>query len=191
MSTRPWRSKWSIVPRPFLPSTPDACASSTMTRGLVAIRDVADAGQRRDVAVHRENAVRDDQDRAVLAVRAALVARVAQDLVQAVDVAMREDRARRLGHAHAVDDRGVIELITDDQVVLAGDCRDRAAVGGQARLKRQHRLDVLEVGEPALELLEQARVAGDRAHGARADAEVADGLVRPPRRRCGCVVRPR
>ena len=30
MSTRPCMSKWSIVPRPFLPNTPLACASSTI-----------------------------------------------------------------------------------------------------------------------------------------------------------------
>ena len=121
-----------------------ACASSTMTRRLVAIRDVADAGQRRDVAVHREDAVRDDQDRAVRAVRAAAGARVAQDLLEAVDVAMRKYRARRLGHADAVDDRGVVELVADDQVALARDRRDRAAVGGEARLEASARLDVLE-----------------------------------------------
>ena len=101
-------------------------------RRLVAIRDVADAGQRRDVAVHREDAVRDDEDRAVRPVRAAAGARVAQHLLEAVDVAMRKDGPRRLGQANAVDDRRVIELVADDQVALVGDRRDRAAVGGQA-----------------------------------------------------------
>ncbi len=31
MSTRPWRSKWSTVPRPLRPRTPEAWASSTIT----------------------------------------------------------------------------------------------------------------------------------------------------------------
>ena len=85
-------------------------------RRLVAIGHVADAGQRRDVAVHREDAVGDDQDRPVRAVGAAVGARLAQHLLEAVDVAMREDGARRLRQAHAVDDRGVVELVADDQV---------------------------------------------------------------------------
>ena len=87
-------------------------------RRLVALGDVADAGQRRDVAVHGEDAVGDDQDVRYGAVRAARGARVAQDLLEAVDVAVREDGARRLGQAHAVDDRGVVQLVADDQVAL-------------------------------------------------------------------------
>ena len=144
-----------------------------MTRRLVALGDLADAGQRRDVAVHREDAVGDDEDVAVRAVRAAAGTRVAQHLLKAVDVAVREDGARRLGQADAVDDRGVVELVADDQVALVGDGRDDAAVGGEARLERQHGLDVLEVCQAALELLEQLVSPGDRAHRARAHAEFA------------------
>ena len=112
------------------------------------------------------------------AVRAARGARVAQHLLEAVDVAVREDGARRLGQPDAIDDRGVVELVADDQVALGGDGRDDAAVGGQAGLERQHRLDVLEVRQPALQLLDQLVVAGDRAHRARAHAQLADGLQR-------------
>src|SRR5258708_1873121 len=34
MCTRPWQFKWSMVPRPLRPSTPDACASSTIMMQL-------------------------------------------------------------------------------------------------------------------------------------------------------------
>ena len=146
-------------------------------RSLIPVGDVANAGQRRDVAVHRKDAVGDDEDRSIRAARAARSAGIAQHLLQAIDVAMREDGACRLRQPNAVDDRGVIELVADDQVGVGRDRRNCSAVGGQARLQRQHCFDMLEIGQALLELLDQLGRAGDRAHGAGAHTELADGLL--------------
>ena len=135
-----------------------------------------DLRQRRDVAVHAEDAVRDDEDQAVrrpARVGAALLAGLAQQLAQGRGVLVREDDARRLAHPHAVDDRGVVERVGDDQVVLAGHDRDDAGVGGEARLEGQHRLGVLELGQLGLEPLVDRHVAGDRPDRAGAGPEVA------------------
>ena len=99
-----------------------------------------DPGEWRDVAVHREDAVGDDQDQPVARRRPArpVLARLAQDLAQRVDVGVRVDLARRLRQPHAVDDRGVVERVGHDEVRLAGDGRDDPGVGGEARLEGQH-----------------------------------------------------
>ena len=146
--------------------------------GLVPLGDLADAGQRGDVAVHAEDAVGDDQDVLVGALRAARRAGFAQDLLEAVHVAVREDRPRGLREAYAVDDRGVVQLVADDQVALPGDGRDDAAVGGEARLEGERRLHVFEDRQATLQLLVQLHGAGDGAHGTRPDAQVAGGPER-------------
>ena len=69
----------------------------------------------------------------------------------------------------------MVELVADDQVVLAGDGRDDAAVGGEAGLVGQHGLGVLEGRQPPLQLLVELHRAGDRPDGAAADAQVTDG----------------
>ncbi len=76
-----------------------------------------DPGQRRDVAVHREDAVGHDEDEAVLAVAApGPSAAPREDLAQRGHVTVRVDLSRRLRQAHAVDDRGVVERVRHDQV---------------------------------------------------------------------------
>ena len=52
-------------------------------------------------------------------------------------------------------------------------------------------LDLLELGEPPLELHVDLHRAGDGADRPDADAEVLDRLRAPPARSRGCVVRPR
>jgi hypothetical protein len=149
-----------------------------------------DARQRRDVAVHAEDAVGGHQDRPIrppadldLAAPGGnldlvLRAGVAQQAPQGFDVLVREDDPRRLAHAHAVDDRGVVERVRDDQVVLAGQDRDDARVGREARLEGQDRLGVLEVGQLGLELLVDRHRAGDRPNRPRACPEIAGGRDR-------------
>ncbi len=133
-----------------------------------------DAGQRRDVAVHREDAVGHDEDQSIRPGRPGL----AQDVAQRLDVLVREDLAGSLGEAHPVDDRGVVELVGHDEVALAGDRRDHARVRREARLERQDRLGSLELGELGLELLVQRHRSGDRPDRAGAGSVVLDRLQR-------------
>ena len=130
-----------------------------------------EVGQRTEVAVHREHAV-GDQD---LALRGR---QLLEDLARGVDVLVRKHLDRRAAQPAAVDDARVIQLIGDDDVVLGEDGRDGAGVGGEAALKHHDGLDVLELGEAALELHVHLHRAGDRAHRARADAVLADGVER-------------
>ena len=100
-----------------------------------------DPGQWRDVAVHAEHAVGDDEDQPVglAASRPAVADRLVEHGPQRVDVGVGVDLARRLRQAHAVDDRGVVEAVADDQVGLAGDRRDDAGVGREPGLEGQDR----------------------------------------------------
>ena len=152
-------------------------------RRFVPVGDVADAGQRRDVAVHREDAVGDDQDRSIRRRSGRPMARASRSTFSSPSTSRCGKTAR-----DAFDSRtpSMIEAWLSSSLTIRSrvgrDRRDRAAVGGQARLQRQHRLDVLEIGQPPLELLDQLRRAGDRAHGAGA-RRPARGLPCPPPRR--------
>ena len=57
---------------------------------------------------------------------------------------MGEDLDRGARQARAVDDAGVIQLVGDDEVVLAEDRRDRARVGREAALEDHAGLGLLE-----------------------------------------------
>jgi hypothetical protein len=122
-----------------------------------------DPGQRRDVAVHREDAVGHDEDESVGAAVRPYIRRLAEDLPEGIDVGVGVDLARRLREPHPVDDRGMVELVRDDEVGLAGDRRDEPGVGGEAGLEGQDGLCALERGEAGFELLVEGHRPGDRA----------------------------
>ena len=71
--------------------------------------------------------------------------------------------ARQTG---AVDDGGVVELVGDDEVVLAQHGGDRARIGGESGLKDHAGFDVLEAGDLFLQLHVDLHGAGDGAHRA-------------------------
>ncbi|MNX87941.1 hypothetical protein D3C86_1198950 [compost metagenome] len=139
--------------------------------GLVLLGDLDDVRQRRDVPVHREDAVGDDQGAAV----------VALDLVehpaQVRHVLVLEDGDLGAAQAAAVDDARVVELVGDDHVLLAEHRRDRPRVGREARLEDQGGFGVLEGRDLGLELHVLAHGARDGADRARTCAELVDGLV--------------
>ena len=120
-----------------------------------------------------------------------VLARLAQDLAQRLDVGVRVDLARRLRQAHAVDDRGVVERVRDDQVGLAGDRRDDAGVGGEPGLEGQDGGHVLERRQLRLERLVHRHRPGDRADRAAAGPELADGRAAAASHTRGWWVSPR
>ena len=66
----------------------------------------------------------------------------------------------------------------DDHRTLRREDRDDAGVAGESGLEGEHRLDVLERGQPRLELLVERHRAGDRPHRAGARTVALDRLDR-------------
>jgi hypothetical protein len=141
--------------------------------GVVALGQVADRGQRGQVAVHREHAVGGDQP-------VAGIGRVAQAPLELVHVAVCEPQPAGLAEADAVDDRGVVERIGDDRVLGAEQRLEEAAVGVEARAVQDRILAAEEARQPLLELAVHLLGAADEAHRRHA---VAPPLERLPRGR--------
>ena len=123
-----------------------------------------------DVAIHRKDAVGDEE------FAARLVLDFAEQLFGVGDVFVAEDFDLRAGEAGAVDDGGVIELVGDDEVFFAEDSGDGAGVGGESALEDDAGFDILEAGDFLLQLHVDFHGSGDGANGAGADTVVADGL---------------
>ena len=90
--------------------------------GAVTAAQLGDLGQRRDVALHREDAVDDDQDAA--AVAGGLLERV----LEPVDPVVAEGAQLGAREDAAVEDRGVVAGVDDDGVAGAEDRPERAEV---------------------------------------------------------------
>ena len=98
-----------------------------MTMASWSAGRVADVAERGDEPVHREDAVGDDELEA-----GARRLGLAQPGLQVGDVAVAVAVPLRLAQADAVDDRGVVELVADDGVLLAEERLEEAAVGVEA-----------------------------------------------------------
>ncbi len=107
--------------------------------------------QRRQVAVHREDPVGDDQRGAPLG--------LAQPPGEVLDVAVAVDEGLGPGEATAVDDAGVVELVGEDRLARPGEGRDRAGIRQVAGAEEQRRLVSLEAGQPLLQPAVGAHVA--------------------------------
>ena len=129
----------------------------------VAVGELADAGQRRDRAVHREHAVGHDEARA-------RALGLAQPGFELAEVAVVVAQALRLRQADAVDDARVVERVRDDRVLLAGQRLEQAAVGVEAGRVEDGVLGAEEGREPALELAVHGLGPADEAHRGHAVA---------------------
>ena len=89
----------------------------------VGAAEIDDRGQVADVALHREDAVDDDQD------AAAVLGRASQHLLQFVHLVVAKGAQFGAGDADAVEDRGVVAGVADHRVGRAEDRPDRADVG--------------------------------------------------------------
>ena len=123
-----------------------------------------------DVAVHRKDAVGDDE------LLAGIVLDLLEQLFAVRDVFVAEDLDPGAGEACTVDDAGVVELVGEDEVFFAEDGAYGAGVGGEAGLEDYAGFDVLEAGDFFFELHVDAHGAGDGAYGSGAYAVVFDGL---------------
>ncbi len=161
-STSPSSPASATAPRPPGPSVPVPCASSTITRTSWRRASATISSQRSDVAVHREDAVGDDQ-------RAAAVG-VAQSPREVLGVVVAVDERLRAREPAAVDDRRVVELVGEDDLAAPGERRDHPEVGQVARAEQQRALHPLERGDPLLEPAVQRHVPRHEPRRARADA---------------------
>src|ERR1700722_2162463 len=132
--------------------------------GTVSLGDLGELVDGADVAIHREDAVGDEQ------FVAGLLLDLLQQLLCVGDVFVAEDLDLRAGEPCAVDDAGVVELVGEDEVVFAKDGADSAGVGCEARLKDDAGLDAFEGCDLFFELDVDAHGAGDSADGAGAYA---------------------
>ena len=139
--------------------------------GAVALGEIADLGQRRDVAVHRIQALAGDQFRPV-------GAGGAQQFFQMRHVAVAEHLALAAGLADAFDHRIVVERIRQDQAVRnqLADGRDAGLVRDIARGEQQCGFLAVQIGQFLLELHQRVMGAGDVAGAAGAGADPGRGL---------------
>jgi hypothetical protein len=142
---------------------------------VVAVRELDDLRQRRDVAVESEHAVGGDQ-------RAAAVGLVQPPgEVLGVGVAVREHVRPR--QPAAVGDRRVCELVVENDLAPARERGDHAEVGERAGPEHDRGVGSREAREALLEPPVQGHGAGGHPGGAGADApahrRVRRGLPHP------------
>ena len=133
----------------------------------VLARDRQHLRERCDVAIHRVDAVEDDEHPPKLARRSR------DRLFERGDVSVREHPCARVRELAAVDDRRVVEGVRDDHVALPGQRGDHADVRHVAGAEREGRLGTEECGELVLECLVQVEVPGDEPRAPGCTAELA------------------
>ena len=140
---------------------------------LVLVREIAYLLEGGYDAVHREDAVGDDE----LEARTGLCRRL-QLLFEVGHVAVRVAEALRLAETDAVDDRRVVEGVGDYRVIGPEKRLEDAAVRVEARAEEDAVVGLGEVRDDALELLVERVRSADEADGAHAVAVLRGRLAR-------------
>ena len=137
----------------------------------VALGQIADLGQWRDVAVHRIEAFAGDQ---LWPIRSC----GAQQLLKMGHVAVAENLPLAAGLANAFDHRIMVERIRQDQAVRnePGDRCDAGLVRHIARSEQERCLLAVEIGEFCLELDQRMMRTGDIAGATGASTDAGRGL---------------
>src|SRR2546422_621353 len=97
--------------------------------GLIPRRQIDDVFERRDVSIHAEDSVGNNED-------SPETISILQLLFQVSHIFVLVDSPLSLGHSRAVNNASVIELVANDQVPLINKRKDRPRVRGVTRLKR-------------------------------------------------------
>ena len=132
-----------------------------------------DLGDRRDVAVHRIEALEHDELRAVARLGG-------EQLLEMADVVVPPDPLLAAGAPDALDHRIVVERVGQDEAIgqEAGDGRDRRQIGDPAGGEDERRRLAVQVGKLGLELDDRIVGAGNVAGSARAGPMGAGRLDR-------------
>ena len=159
------------MPRPPGPTNPTACESSTRTRASYRSARSQIRSSGREVAVHREDAVGDDHPGAGPGRRDQLRLQVGH---VGVPVAV----AGRLGEAHPVDDRRVVEGVGDDRVLRAEEGLEDAAVRVEAGGEQDGVLGAEERRELRLQRLVQGLGPADEPDAGHPEAPPGERVGR-------------
>ena len=137
----------------------------------VFLGEIADRLDRRDVAVHRVEALEHDQLRPLARLRG-------EQLFEVLHVVVAPDLLFGAGLAHALDHRVVVPGVGEDQAVRQQlrDGRDAGLVRHVAGGEDERRLLAVQVGKLRLQLDQRMVGAGDVARAARARAHARRGL---------------
>ena len=158
MSTRPATPQCSGVPRPVLPMKPVAWRVVHHHERAGACRP----GRRSSASGATSPSI--EKTPSVTIIRKRADARLLQLGLEVAHVDVLVDEALRLAQPHAVDDRGVVELVGEDRVVRAEQRLEDAAVRVEAGRVEDRVLHAEERGDPLLELAVQRLRAADEAH---------------------------
>ena len=168
-STSPLRPASATVPRPPGPTVPVACASSTISRQRCRwARPSRPSSGARSPSIEKRPSV---------TISDALSPADPQPPGQVLEVAVAVDEGLGPRQPAAVDDAGVVQLVAEDDLVLAGEGRDHAGVGQVPGAEQERRLIALELGQAFLERPVRSHPARDQARG--------PGPGAPPDRRLG------
>jgi hypothetical protein len=134
--------------------------------GAVALRQVADRVDRRNVAIHRVHALEDDELRP-------LVPGLRKKLLEMAHVVVAENRLLAARALDALDHGGVVERVRQDQAIGQEFCDrgDAGLVRHVAGGEHEGRLLAVQVRELALQLDKRVARAGDVAGAAGSDAD--------------------
>ena len=129
----------------------------------MSLADPDELAEVRLLALHREDAVGHHQAEARGRV-------LREHLLERLRVVVRHAEALRLAEAHAVDDRGVVELVGVEPVGLVQDRGEEPLVGVPAGHVEDRVVRAEEGGDLRLELLVQRLRPADEPHRARCPA---------------------
>ena len=169
-STRPRTPKCSGVPRPVFPMKPRGVRVVDEDERAVLLGEGDDLVQLREVAVHREDAVGDDDPEALVGVLEELLLEVPQ-------VGVLVGVGHRLAEAHPVDDRGVDEAVGDEDVLLAEERLEDGGVRVEAGGEEERLLRPEELRQAALELAVDVLRPADEADGRHPVAPLVEARV--------------
>ena len=110
------------------------------------VRHGADLAELGEIAIHREHAIGDDDD-----APGAALARGLQLRLEVVHVAIGEAEAAGLGEPDAIDDRGMVQRIRDDRILLAEQRLEHRAIGIEAGGKQDGVVHAEVIGDAPLE----------------------------------------
>ncbi len=164
MSTCPVKPKCSIVPRPVLPITPVPCESSTTLTALYFLRSATISG-----SFASEPSIENTPS---------VTTRTGESPCIVFELLLRDPPCRRAcsgalrlaRKAHAVDDRGVVQLVGDDAGSFAADRREEAGVRVPARDVRERGFRAEELRDAIFERAMDVERSADKAHRCRARA---------------------
>ncbi len=128
--------------------------------GTVLLGNVTQAGQRANVAIHREHSVSDHQ------LPARLILHAGELLFRVRYIFVAEYQNLRARQPCAIDDGGMIQLVGDDEIFFAQQRRDRSRIRRESRLEYHARFYILEARNLLFQFHVQRHRPGDRAHRA-------------------------